>query len=67
LAGHSTVDAARVRGALASGHATLIKAPSAERAGTPAFQPLPPVAAAAAARLKHAFDPRGILNPGRMD
>ena len=67
LAGYSTVDAAHVRGAVASGHATLIKAPPAERAATPAFQPLPPVAAAAAARLKHAFDPHGILNPGRMD
>jgi glycolate oxidase FAD binding subunit len=67
LAAYSRVDAAHVRGALKSGHATLLKAPVAERASTPAFQPQPPVAAAAAARLRRAFDPRGILNPGRMD
>ena len=66
-AGYSTVDAAQVRGAFAAGHATLIKAPLAARAATAVFQPLPAVAAAVAARLKHAFDPRGILNPGRMD
>jgi glycolate oxidase FAD binding subunit len=67
FAGYATVDAARVRGAFAAGHATLLKAAAAERAATPVFQPLPAVAAAAAARLKQAFDPRGILTPGRMD
>jgi glycolate oxidase FAD binding subunit len=67
LAAFDSVDAARVRGAFAGGHATLIKAPAADRAVTAAFQPLPPVAAAAAARLKAAFDPRGVLNPGRME
>jgi glycolate oxidase FAD binding subunit len=34
---------------------------------TPVFQPQPPPVAAATARLRAAFDPRGILNPGRMD
>lgn len=67
LAAYGAVDAARVRGAFAAGHATLLKAPATDRAATPVFQPLPGAAAAAAARLKHAFDPRGILNPGRMD
>jgi glycolate oxidase FAD binding subunit len=67
VAAFDTVDAARVRGAFASGHATLLKAPLAARVATACFQPLPLVAAAAAARLKHAFDPRGILNPRRMD
>ena len=67
LAAFDSVNAARVRSAFSSGHATLIKAPAAERAATAAFQPLPPVAAAAAARIKAAFDPRGVLNPGRMD
>jgi glycolate oxidase FAD binding subunit len=67
LAGYSAVDAAHVRGAFTAGHATLIKAPPAARAVTRVFQPLPNVAAAAAARLKHAFDPHGVLNPGRMD
>ena len=66
-AAFQAVDAARVRAAFGAGHATLLKAPAAERAVTAVFQPQPPVAAAAAARLKAAFDPRGVLNPGRMD
>jgi glycolate oxidase FAD binding subunit len=48
------------------GHATLLKAPAAVRAAQSVFQPQPPAVAAAAARLRDAFDPRGILNPGRM-
>ncbi|MEO8467784.1 MAG: FAD-binding protein [Gammaproteobacteria bacterium] len=65
-AGFDAFDAANVRAAFGSGHATLIKAPAAERAAAVVFQPQPSVAAAASARLKAAFDPRGILNPGRM-
>jgi len=65
-AGFDAVDAARVRGAFGAGHATLIKAPVADRAETAVFQPQPRVAAAVAVRLKAAFDPRGVLNPGRM-
>jgi glycolate oxidase FAD binding subunit len=67
FAGFDTVDEQRARGALATGHATLLKAPPAARAATPVFQPQAPAVAAAAARLRNAFDPRGILNPGRMD
>jgi glycolate oxidase FAD binding subunit len=66
-AAYASVDAARVRGAFTNGHATLLKAPAEARAATPVFQPQPPAVAAAAARLRSAFDPRGILNPGRMD
>ena len=66
LAAYSRVDAEHVRGALKTGHATLLKAPAADRVATPVFQPQPAVAAAAAARVRAAFDPRGILNPGRM-
>jgi glycolate oxidase FAD binding subunit len=66
LAAYPSVDAPRVRGALTSGHATLLKAPVAVRAATPVFQPQLPAVAAAALRLRSAFDPRGILNPGRM-
>jgi glycolate oxidase FAD binding subunit len=66
FAAYSRVDAAHVRGALKSGHATLLKAPPADRAATPVFHPQAAVVAAAAARLRAAFDPRGILNPGRM-
>jgi glycolate oxidase FAD binding subunit len=67
LAAYGSVDAARARGALAGGHAMLLKAPAAVRAAAAVFQPQPPAIAAAAQRLRTAFDPRGILNPGRMD
>lgn len=48
------------------GHATLVRAGLAERAAVPVFQPQPPALAALSARLKEQFDPKGILNPGRM-
>jgi len=48
------------------GHATLIRAEAATRAGMDMFEPLDPPLAALSAKLKHAFDPLGILNPGRM-
>jgi glycolate oxidase FAD binding subunit len=66
-AAYSGVDAARVRGALTSGHATLLKAPAADRAASAVFQPQAPGIAAISSRLRAAFDPRGIFNPGRMD
>jgi glycolate oxidase FAD binding subunit len=65
-AAYKSVDAARVRGAFVNGHATLLKAPLEARIATAVFQPQAPVAAAAAERLRRAFDPRGLLNPGRM-
>jgi glycolate oxidase FAD binding subunit len=60
--------AAAIRSAIApaTGHATLIRAPAALRASTDVFQPQPPALAALTRRLKQAFDPLGILNPGRM-
>jgi glycolate oxidase FAD binding subunit len=67
LAGYAAVDEPRVRGALPSGPAPLLKASPAARGATAVFQPQPPAVAAAAARLRSAFDPRNILNPGRMD
>jgi glycolate oxidase FAD binding subunit len=48
------------------GHATLIRAPDATRAGIDVFHPLDPSMASLSAKLKHAFDPLGLLNPGRM-
>ncbi len=48
------------------GHATLVRASPAERAASPVFQPQPPALAALSARLKEQFDPKTILNPGRM-
>lgn len=57
-----------VRGALAplGGHATLVRASPAIRAATPPFQPEPAPLAAVSAGLRARFDPRGLLNPGRM-
>jgi glycolate oxidase FAD binding subunit len=48
------------------GHATLVRAAAAVRASVPVFEPQPAALAALSARLKAEFDPRGILNPGRM-
>ncbi len=67
LAAYASVDEARVRAAFVEGHATLLKAPPAARAATAVFQPQAPAVAAAAERVRAAFDPRRILNPGRMD
>ena len=64
--GTSIVDAARIRGAIRDGHATLVKAPAEDRARVAVFMPPPPAVAAIAARVKAAFDPRNLLNPGRM-
>jgi len=48
------------------GHATLLRASPAHRAAVPVFEPQPPALAALSRRLKEQFDPKGILNPGRM-
>ena len=60
--------AATIRAALAKvgGHATLIRAPEPARRRTEVFAPLPPALAALTSRIKSKFDPRGILNPGRL-
>jgi glycolate oxidase FAD binding subunit len=61
-------DAAAVRGAIAEigGHATLIRAPAAVRAALDVFAPEPAGLAALSKRVKESFDPKGMLNPGRM-
>jgi len=62
-------DAAAVRAVIAEhggGHATLVRAPEETRRTTPVFQPQPAPLAALSARVKESFDPRHILNPGRM-
>ncbi|MET3661692.1 FAD-binding protein [Aquamicrobium ahrensii] len=48
------------------GHATLVRATPEQRAAIPVFEPQPPALAALSARLKAEFDPKNILNPGRM-
>jgi glycolate oxidase FAD binding subunit len=48
------------------GHATLIRAEPAARVEIDVFQPLDAPLMALTANLKRAFDPVGILNPGRM-
>jgi glycolate oxidase FAD binding subunit len=48
------------------GHATLVRAAPAIRAALAVFQPQEPALAALSARLKEQFDPKNILNPGRM-
>ena len=59
--------AAIIRAAVGtSGHATLVRAPEAVRVAWDVFQPLPEPLMALTRRVKDGFDPRRILNPGRM-
>ncbi|ESX80960.1 FAD-binding protein [Mesorhizobium sp. LSHC412B00] len=62
-------EAALLRGLirkLGGGHATLVRATPSHRAAVPVFEPQAPHKAALSARLKAEFDPKSILNPGRM-
>lgn len=52
--------------AIHGGHAMLIRAEPAVRAAVEVFQPLSPPLERLTRGLKAAFDPAGILNPGRM-
>jgi glycolate oxidase FAD binding subunit len=52
--------------AAASGHATLVRAPAAMRAKVDVFTPEPAALAALTKRVRESFDPRGVLNAGRM-
>jgi glycolate oxidase FAD binding subunit len=64
----SDAPAATVRAAAAAvgGSATLYRAPAELKAAAGAFAPLPEPLMALHRRLKAAFDPRGIFNPGRL-
>ena len=58
-----------IRGVIKSnggGHATLVRADEMTRLVAPVFQPQPEPLAALSKRLKENFDPKGVLNPGRM-
>ena len=64
----SDAGAADIRRAVAQqgGHATLVRADPHVRAAVDVFQPLASGLDMISRRLKSAFDPAGILNPGRM-
>ncbi len=57
-----------VRDAAAScgGHAILVRAPETVRKDVPAFQPLSAGVAALEARVRQAFDPKGVFATGRF-
>jgi len=59
-------EAVRATAAALGGHATLWRAPAALKQAVGAFQPLPAPLMKLHQNLKAAFDPRGILNPGRL-
>ena len=61
-------DAGSIRRAVAAlgGHATLVRAPAAIRASVAVFEPQGAGLAALSKRVKDGFDPKGVLNPGRM-
>ena len=48
------------------GHATLMRASDAVRAAIDVFEPEAPALARLTREVTAAFDPEGILNPGRM-
>ena len=48
------------------GHAMLVRAPAALRAAVSVFEPQDAAVAALTKRVKEGFDPKGVLNPGRM-
>ena len=52
--------------ASSGGHATLLRGPEPLRAAIDVFEPQRGALGALSARIKDAFDPRRILNPGRM-
>ena len=49
-----------------TGHATLVKGSPALRRSVPVFEPAPAPLAALSRRVKEAFDPKHILNLGRL-
>ena len=61
-------DAGSIRAAVKAvgGHATLVRAPAAVRAALDVFEPQPAALRALSKRVKESFDPKGVLNPGRM-
>ncbi len=58
--------AAAIRASFTEGHATLMRAPDALRLAVPVFEPPSAGVAALNRGVKAQFDPKGILNPGRL-
>ncbi len=65
-AGHDSALAIRAAADEAGGHATLMIAPDALKAEVPVFHPQPAERFRLTQRIKEGFDPRAVLNPGRM-
>mgnify|MGYP006132168131 FL=1 len=63
---YASQDSVRQSVAEAGGHATLVRASDELRASANVFQPLDSYMAGITKRIKDGFDPKGILNPGRM-
>jgi len=66
LHGAAPAEAMRAAAAAAGGHATLFRSVAAPLARDAVFHPLTPAVAGIQRRLKQAFDPAGIFNPGRL-
>lgn len=66
FAGEPDAGAVRSAVAAAGGHATLVRAPASVRASVDVFAPEEPAVRALGKRVKESFDPKGVLNPGRM-
>jgi glycolate oxidase FAD binding subunit len=64
----SAARAATIRASVraAGGHATLFRRSGKDEGDAPVFEPLAPAIARIHTRLKAAFDPANIFNPGRM-
>jgi glycolate oxidase FAD binding subunit len=65
-ADHAHARLVRLTLAAIGGHATLVRAPAAVRAAVEVFEPQPPALAALSKRVRDSFDPRGVLNAGRI-
>ena len=62
------LDAGSIRAAVkgVGGYSTLVRAPAAVRAAVDVFEPQETNLRALSKRVKEGFDPKGVLNPGRM-
>ncbi len=66
LRGDQGAERLRTVAAQSGGHVTLFRGGEALKTAAGVFQPLPPALLQIHRRLKAAFDPHGVFNPGRM-